>query len=265
MRFASLGSGSKGNATLIQAGRTCLLLDCGFSLRELELRMARLHMHPGQLQAVLVTHEHGDHLKGVGPLARKYGMPVWMTHGTWRNAPCGDIPELRLFGSHTPAFRIGDVHVSPFAVPHDAREPIQFTFEHDGVKLGILTDAGSFTPHMLAAIEDVDALLLECNHDTGMLRDGPYPPRLQARVGGDYGHLSNAQAADLLSRIRHQRLQHLVIGHLSEQNNCPEIARRTVAAVSEDLDERISVLCQTGISGWFELASAVARAAPVSS
>jgi phosphoribosyl 1,2-cyclic phosphodiesterase len=253
MRFASLGSGSKGNATLVQAGGTCLLLDCGFSLKELEARMALLQMRPDQVQAVLVTHEHGDHLKGVGPLARKYGTPVWMTHGTWRNAPCGDIPELRLFGSHTPAFQIEDIEVYPFAVPHDAREPIQFTFQYRNIKLGILTDAGSFTPHMLTAIEDVDALLLECNHDARMLRDGPYPPRLQARVGGDFGHLSNEQAADLLSRIRHQRLQHLVIGHLSEQNNCPDTARRAVAAVNTDLEGRISVLQQTGVSDWFEL------------
>ncbi len=253
MKFASLGSGSKGNATLIQAGGTCLLLDCGFSLRELEARLARLDMRPDHIDAVLVTHEHGDHIKGVGPLARRHGMPVWMTHGTWRNAPCGDIPELRLFGSHTPAFHIGDIEIQPFAVPHDAREPIQFTFRHAGLTLGILTDAGSFTPHVLSAIEDVDGLLLECNHDAQMLRDGPYPPQLQARVGGDYGHLSNDQAAALLSRIRHQRLQHLVIGHLSEKNNCPRLARRTVAAISDDLDDRISVLEQAAVSGWFEL------------
>ncbi len=253
MKFASLGSGSKGNATLIQAGNTCLLLDCGFSLKELEARMSRLDMRPDHIDAVLVTHEHGDHIKGVGPLARRYGMPVWMTHGTWRNAPCGDIPELRLFGSHTPAFHVGDIEVLPFAVPHDAREPIQFTFSHGGLTLGILTDTGSYTPHVLSAIADVDGLLLECNHDARMLRDGPYPPRLRARVGGDYGHLSNDQAAALLSRIRHQRLQHLVIGHLSEKNNCPKLARRAVSAVSEDLDERISVLEQAVASGWFEL------------
>ncbi|BAO45018.1 MBL fold metallo-hydrolase [Thiolapillus brandeum] len=254
MRFASLGSGSRGNATLIQAGGTCLLLDCGFSLRELEARMARLKLRPDSLDAVLVTHEHGDHIKGVGPLARKYGTPVWMTHGTWRNAPCGDVPELQLFGSHTPAFQVGEIQVRPFAVPHDAREPTQFTFSHDGLTLGILTDTGSFTPHVLDAVADVDGLLLECNHDVRMLRDGPYPPRLQARVGGDYGHLSNDQAAALLSHIHHQRLQHLVLGHLSEQNNCPKLARRTLAAVSQDLDARISVLEQAGGSDWFRLA-----------
>lgn len=253
MRFASLGSGSRGNATLIQAGETCLLLDNGFSLRELEQRLARLTLRPEDIDALLVTHEHGDHIKGVGPLARKYQTPVWMTHGTWRSAPCGEVPELRLFGTHTPAFVIGDVTVTPFAVPHDAREPTQFTFSHRQLKLGILTDAGSFTPHVIAAIRDVDALLLECNHDAQMLRDGPYPPRLQQRVGGSYGHLSNDQAAQLLAQINHGRLQHLVVGHISEKNNHPDLARRSLEAVCTSLASRISLLCQDGGDGWFEL------------
>ncbi len=253
LKFASLGSGSRGNATLIHAGDTCLLLDNGFSLRELKRRLERLSVEPQDIDAVLVTHEHGDHIKGVGPLARKYQMPVWMTHGTWRNSPCGEIPELRLFGSHTPAFSIGDIEVTPYAVPHDAREPIQFTFTHQQLKLGILTDAGSYTPHVLTAIEDVDALLLECNHDSQMLLDGPYPPYLQARVGGDYGHLSNAQAAQLLSQIDHRRLQYLVIGHLSEKNNCPDLARQTLESVCETLGSRISLLCQDGGDHWFQL------------
>ncbi len=253
LKFASLGSGSRGNATLIQAGDTCLLLDNGFSLRELESRLARLDLHAEEIDAVLVTHEHGDHIKGVGPLARKYRMPVWMTHGTWRNAPCGEVPELRLFGTHTPAFTIGDIEVAPFAVPHDAREPSQFVFSHQRLKFGVLTDAGSFTPHVVAAICDVDALLLECNHDLQMLRDGPYPPRLQQRVGGNYGHLSNGQAAQLLSQIDHGKLQHLLAGHLSEKNNCPDLVRQSLEAVCQTLSERISLLHQDGGDGWFAL------------
>ena len=253
LKFASLGSGSRGNATLIQAGGTCLLLDNGFSLCELELRLARLGCHPDDIDAVLVTHEHGDHTKGIGPLARKYRMPVWMTHGTWRNTPCGDVPELRLFGVHAPSFVIGDIEVTPFAVPHDAREPAQFTFSYQRMKLGILTDAGSFTPHVVAAICDVDALLLECNHDLQMLRDGPYPPRLQKRVGGNYGHLSNDQAAQLLSQIDHGRLQHLVAGHLSEKNNSPDLVRQSLESVCQTLSGRISMLQQEGGDDWFVL------------
>ena len=253
MRFASLGSGSRGNATLIQAGSTCLLLDCGFSVRELEKRCERLQLDTGQIDAVLVTHEHADHVKGLGALARKCGMTVWMTHGTWRNLRCGDIPDLQLFGSHTSDFAIGDIRVTPYPVPHDAREPVQYTFSFQQNTIGILTDAGSITPHLVATLDGVDALMVECNHDMDMLRNGPYPPRLQARVGGDYGHLSNQQAAQLLSMIDLSLLQYLVIGHISEKNNTPELALGAVLEHASDLENRITMLKQDGGSGWFQL------------
>ena len=255
MRFASLGSGSRGNATLIQAGETCLLLDCGFSVKELEKRCSQLQFDIRQIDAVLVTHEHSDHVKGLGALARKCGMTVWMTHGTWRNAHCGDIPDLQLFGSHTSGFTIGDIRVTPYAVPHDAREPVQYTFRYNQYKLGILTDAGSLTPHLVATLDGMDALLVECNHDLDMLRNGPYPPRLQARVGGDYGHLSNRQAGELLSMIDHSSLQHLVLGHISEKNNTPELALDAVLQHASTLQSRVAVLEQDGGSDWFHLES----------
>ena len=256
MRFASLGSGSRGNATLIQAGSTCLLLDCGFSVRELEKRCEQLRFDIGQIDAVLVTHEHADHVKGLGALARKCGMTVWMTHGTWRNVRCGDIPELQLFGSHTSEFGIGDIRVTPYAVPHDAREPVQYTFSFKQKKIGILTDAGSITPHLVATLDGLDALLVECNHDLDMLRNGPYPPRLQSRVGGDYGHLSNQQAAQLLSMIDLTVLQHLVIGHISEKNNTPEKALDAVLEHASALEDRVTLLKQGASSGWFQLKTA---------
>lgn len=251
MRFASLGSGSRGNATLVQAGGTCLLVDCGYSVREFEARCAELEVDPDAIGALLVTHEHGDHLKGVGALARKYRLPVWMTHGTFRSGRCGDIPELHLFGTHTSSFRIGGIEVAPYAVPHDAREPSQFVFSHEGRHLGLLTDAGSITPHMVAALDGVDALLLECNHDRRMLQEGPYPPSLRSRVGGSFGHLSNAQAGELLASIDCGRLQHLVLGHLSEKNNHPELARAAVLEGREGLEPVLSVLRQDLCSDWF--------------
>lgn len=254
LRFVSLGSGSRGNATLVQGGDTCLLLDSGFTVRELEKRCARVGIDPAEIDAVLVSHEHADHVKGVGPLARKYGLPVWMTHGTWRNSRCGDIPDLRLFSSHSEKISIGDMVIKPFPVPHDAREPSQFVFSCRGLALGILTDTGSLTPHLVSALDGVDALLLECNHDTEMLRNGPYPPRLRARVGGDYGHLSNDQAADLLSRIDRQKLQHIVIGHVSEKNNTPELVSRAILRVLEDLGSRMKLLRQDDCSTWYQLA-----------
>ena len=253
MRFASLGSGSRGNATLVEAGETRLLIDCGYTLREFERRLAALELVGESLTAILVTHEHIDHLRGVGPVARRYGIPVWTAAGTARAAVLPDLPALHVFASHAGAFRIGDIEVSPYAVPHDAREPCQFVFASDGRRLGVLTDTGRITPHIVASLQDIDALLLECNHDSGMLATGSYPPRLRARVGGPFGHLSNGQAAGLLQRIDHRRLSHLVAGHLSEKNNHPELAQAALLGVCEDLLPRLSTLRQDTVSGWFAL------------
>ena len=212
-----------------------------------------MELDPAEIDAVLVSHEHADHIKGVGPLARKYGFPVWMTHGTWRNARCGEIPDLRLFSSHSARITIGDIEIKPFPVPHDAREPSQFVFSCEGLALGILTDAGSLTPHLISALDGVDALLLECNHDMDMLQNGPYSPRLKARVAGNYGHLSNSQAADLLSRIDHRRLQYLVIGHISEKNNTPQLAASALLEVVGDIQSRMRLLAQDDCSSWYQL------------
>ncbi|MCG6967405.1 MAG: MBL fold metallo-hydrolase [Chromatiaceae bacterium] len=254
-RFASLGSGSRGNATLIEAGRTCVLLDCGFAAREFVARCERLAFDPRDLTAILVTHEHGDHMRGVGAVARRFGIPVWMTQGTWRSADFGTIASLNLFAGHGGDLHIGELRITPVPVPHDAREPTQFVFEHRGARLGVLTDLGSITRRVIEAFDGVDALLLECNHDPAMLRAGPYPPSLQARVGGQYGHLNNAQAADFLRRIDHARLCHLVAAHLSEKNNSPDLARRALEAVSGELRTCLSLLIQDESSGWFAITS----------
>ncbi len=251
MRFASLGSGSRGNATLVEAGETRLLVDCGYTLREFERRLAALELAAEALTAILVTHEHSDHVRGVGPVARRYGLPVWTSAGTAHAAALGDLPALHRFASSAGAFRIGDIEIAPCAVPHDAREPCQFVFSAAGRRLGVLTDTGQPTPHIVASLQGVDALLLECNHDTDMLANGPYPPALRARVGGPLGHLSNGQAAALLQRIDHHRLSRLVAGHLSEKNNHPELAEAALLGVSDALAPRLSVLCQDQVSGWF--------------
>jgi len=253
VRFASLGSGSRGNATLIEAGETLLLVDCGYSVREFEGRCRVLGVEPDTIDALLVTHEHGDHLKGVGALARKYGLSVWMSHGTSCAGRCGVLPELHLFSVHGTGFRIGDLRVIPFPVPHDAREPCQFVFAHGGRRFGLLTDAGHITPYMRTHLEGLDLMLLECNHDAAMLASGPYPPSLRRRVGGRFGHLSNDQAATLLSGLDRSRLAHLVLGHLSETNNHPELARTTVLERCGDLEPVLSVLAQDDCSDWFSL------------
>lgn len=225
-----LGSGSRGNATLVEAGDTRVLIDCGFTLGETEQRLLRLGVEPQSLAAILVTHEHGDHLSGVGRLARKYRIPVWMTHGTyavWNNCK---VPHCLQFSPHL-RFDIGALTIEPYPVPHDAREPCQYVLHAGPRRLGILSDAGHVTPHMRAVLADCDALLLECNHDPQMLAEGPYPPALKARVGGALGHLANQQAAGLLRGCDRARLQHLVLTHLSEKNNTPQHALSAVDAV----------------------------------
>lgn len=226
MRFAILGSGSRGNAALVASGRTCVLLDCGFSVKETVARLARLDRHPTDLAAVVVTHEHDDHLSGVAVFARRYGLPVWLTAGTraaW-NGAAAELPEARLFSPHEP-FAVGDLEIRPFPVPHDAREPAQFVFGDGAVRLGFMTDIGAVTRHVETALAGCDALVIECNHDRAMLRDGPYPPPLKARIAGSHGHLSNDEAAMLLARLDKKRLRHVVAAHLSQTNNKPELAR----------------------------------------
>ncbi|OOZ36694.1 MBL fold metallo-hydrolase [Solemya velesiana gill symbiont] len=253
MRFASLGSGSRGNATLIESASCRLLLDCGFAAREVEGRLEQLGVAPDTLDAILVTHEHQDHIRGVGAMARRYSLPVWLTYGTHRKERCGALPEFNLFHSHQGEFLLGDILVRPFAVPHDASEPVQYLFKAEGRQLGVLTDTGMVTPHIVDVLQASDSLLLECNHDTEMLRQGPYPFSLQQRVGGNYGHMSNGQAAALLKQLDHGRLRNLVAAHLSEKNNRPELAREALLEAVPDMEDRLSLTSQDRVSGWFEV------------
>lgn len=253
MRFALLGSGSKGNATLVEKGATRLLVDNGFSLKELERRLGRIGVEAGDLSAILVTHEHSDHISGVGPLARKYKIPVWMTPGTWKRQRTGEIPELSLFNCHQD-FSIGGIQVHPFPVPHDAREPAQFVFSDGDKRLGVLTDTGMITPHIEVQLNGCDALILECNHDSEMLRSGPYPAALQKRVAGQLGHLSNDQAEAVISAIECSRLQHLVAAHLSEQNNLPQLAREALSRGLDCETQWIALADQNEGLDWREIA-----------
>jgi hypothetical protein len=165
MRFAVLGSGSRGNATLIETNGTRVLLDCGFGLRDVEMRLLGLDVRARDLTAILVTHEHGDHVAGVARLARRHGLEVWASPGTWKGAHAPEVGRLRLFPGHARSVRIDGLVLRPIPVPHDAREPCQFAFEADGRRLGVLTDAGTVTPRMCDALRECDALMLEANHD----------------------------------------------------------------------------------------------------
>jgi phosphoribosyl 1,2-cyclic phosphodiesterase len=242
MRFCSLGSGSSGNATLIEGGRgdetSHVLVDCGFSLRELESRLARTGVQPSALDAIFVTHEHGDHVGCALGLARRYRIALWMSRGTWSAIGEPELPGLIHFARDGQRINVGSIELHPFTVPHDAQEPLQLRCSADSRHLGILTDAGSITPHLLDHLQACDALLLECNHDLDMLAASPYPRFLKARVGGPHGHLSNDTAAQILAAILHSGLRHLVAAHLSRQNNRPELARQALRAPLEgQLDE----------------------------
>jgi phosphoribosyl 1,2-cyclic phosphodiesterase len=238
VRFASLGSGSRGNATVLEAGGTLLLVDCGFSVRETDARLARLGISAEQLSAILVTHEHTDHCSGVARLSRRYQLPVYMSHGTWASGRCDEVFRLQHFHSES-AFSIGEIDVMPVAVPHDAREPCQFVFRHGDYQFGVLTDLGSITPLVTRHFSGCQGLLLECNHDLQMLSEGPYPPALKQRVGGEWGHLNNDQAAAFLQQMQGPHLQHVVIAHISEKNN----DRSRVLAALGAVYDRCSDLC----------------------
>lgn len=254
MRFASLGSGSKGNATLVAAGGTLLLIDCGFSAREAERRLGALGVAAADIDAILVTHEHSDHCAGVARLSRRHDLPVYLTHGTLGSGRLEGCHAVECFNSGE-RFCIGDIDVQAVAVPHDAREPCQYRFSHAGLSLGILTDLGSITPNVVRHYRGCDGLLLEFNHDLGMLMGGSYPPMLKRRVAGDWGHLNNRQAAELLAEIGCEDLRYLVVGHISENNNCRERAARALAAVYGEPDERVVWADQAGGFDWLELGS----------
>ncbi|MES2674713.1 MAG: MBL fold metallo-hydrolase [Pseudomonadota bacterium] len=248
LRFASLGSGSRGNSTLVEWGEGALLIDCGFSVKETELRLLRLGKAASDLTAILVTHEHSDHIKGVAALARRHKIPVYITPGTYYSRDMGELPVLNLIHAYTP-FVLKGLNVIPVAVPHDAREPAQFVFEYAGLRLGILTDLGSITPHVEASYQACDALVLEANHDPFMLASGSYPPSLKQRVGGQWGHLSNQQAAGFLQRLNTQQLQHLVVAHISQKNNSLDLARAALAPVTRDI-KQVTYACQDQGFDW---------------
>lgn len=255
MRFASLGSGSEGNGLLVESGATRVLVDCGFRLKDTVARLARLSLTPADLAAVLVTHEHEDHAGGVARLARRYDLPVYLTYGTLSaiGGTASALPRLSLIDSHTP-FLIGDLEIHPFPVPHDAREPSQFVFTDGDRRLGLLTDTGDTTPHIERMLSGIEALVLECNHDLGLLMNGRYPPSLKRRISGRLGHLDNDTAARIVSGIDCSRLQHLVAAHLSAQNNTPELARAAISGALGCAADWITVATQDEGVGWRQIA-----------
>ena len=251
MRIASLGSGSRGNGTLVEGPDGCVLVDCGFSVRETERRLRALGLSPDDLTAILVTHEHDDHLSGVMPLARRHRLPVFMTAGTARAAQPGASDDVRLLGSGERRM-IAGMNVEAVAVPHDAREPVQYIFAAAGRHFGVLTDLGSVTPHVVERYRRCHGLLIEANHDRSLLATGPYPPSLKRRVGGAWGHLSNCQTAQLLQMLGDGPLRTLVVGHVSQQNNSLAHVQEALAPATERVEQVYYADQHTGL-GWLSL------------
>ncbi len=254
IRFKSLGSGSSGNATVVQARGgtqlTHLLIDCGLRLRDLDVRLGQSGLLADQIDAIFITHEHGDHLGCAHRLALRERIPIWMSRGTYAAIGEPDFEGLLRIACDGVDIELGGLRLRPFTVPHDAREPLQLICGDGAVRLGILTDLGHASNHVMEALAGCETLLLECNHDAQMLAASSYPAFLKRRVGGDWGHLANDAAAAIAQAMRPHGLRQLVAAHLSEQNNRPELARRALAGAMGCDEADIHVADGASGCGW---------------
>lgn len=244
---------------VVAAGNTRVLLDCGFGPKELGRRLQRVGLSPADLAGIVITHEHDDHASGAVPSAARYDIPLWLTYGTYRamteGADEGKAPRtstVSLIDGHAP-FLIGDLEIFPFPVPHDAREPVQYVFGDGEHRLGVLTDIGAPTRHVERMLSGCDALVLECNHDPEMLARGPYPRWLKERIGGPFGHLANAQTAELLANLDRSRLTHVIAAHLSTSNNTADLARAALSQAMGCASDWVSVADQDDGFDWREI------------
>lgn len=250
LRFASLGSGSRGNCLVVQSGESCILIDCGFSLRETEKRLRLKRIEATKIQAIFVTHEHSDHRAGIGVFGRRHAVPVYATQGTLSRI---DITKclVQPIRCGVPV-QFNDFVIHPVAVPHDAHEPSQFVIECASRKLGILTDTGCTNSDLVARYRGCNSLFVEANHDVDMLWNGPYPYSLKQRVAGDLGHLSNEQTHEFIHAVRGHELQSLVLAHLSQQNNCTDIVDRMFAPFREYFEVQLAT--QENGTDWIQVA-----------
>ena len=234
LQICVLASGSKGNAIYVSDGHTAVLVDVGLSGVEIERRMQASQIDIHSVKAIIVSHEHSDHIRGVGVLARRYGLPVYITSETAAAAghSLGRIDQIRDFQIGQ-TFSINDLSIHPFAISHDATDPAGFTISQNGRKIGIATDLGIATGMVKQHLQACSLLVLEANHDPTMLIDGPYPWPLKQRIKSRSGHLSNEESRELLSELKHDGLCHVILAHLSETNNTPE---KALTAVQQALD-----------------------------
>ena len=253
MKLACLASGSSGNATLVDTGSQYVLIDCGLSAKETRNRLAVLDLSITDISAILITHEHADHIGGADAVANQSGAKVYATRGTalkFKGRQLKDECHIIRAGQ---AFYIDEIKVMPVAVPHDAREPVQFTLtnEKSNSKIGVLTDLGSITPHVIDEFVDCQSLLIEANHCEDLLRNGPYPAALKRRILGPWGHLSNAQTQELLKKLLSSGSapNNLIIGHISKENNSVDRVKDCLADLVTNFDSLI-LAAQDKVEPW---------------
>lgn len=251
MRFCVLGSGSRGNATYLESGGTSILIDAGMSGVELQKRLAAVGVELAAINAILITHEHNDHVQGVGVLSRRAKIPVYANTATF-TAAAKVVNKLYSYKEFETGgvFCINNLKIHPFSISHDAEDPVGFRISDGNVSFGYCTDTGKVSRLMLHRLASCQALVLESNHDIEMLQNGKYPPYLKQRIRSSQGHLDNKEAAVFLEGLAHEDLQHVVLAHLSEENNHPDIAFHTaVQALNSNTGSihetlKITVACQ---------------------
>jgi phosphoribosyl 1,2-cyclic phosphodiesterase len=255
LRVCVLGSGSKGNCTYIESPEARILIDAGLSAREIERRLREIDRSPAALDGVLISHEHSDHIHGVGVLARRYKLTVYANRATWQRAQhvVGLVDGLHEFSTGTP-FVLKDLIIDPFSLPHDADDPVAFRLAWRRRAMAVVTDLGYPSQLVRERIRGCHLLVLEANHDDRMLKAGPYPWPLKQRIGGKSGHLSNLQSSQLLRDVLHDELEHVVLAHLSEINNRPDLARLTAQDILGSKGTQLCVASQREVSTWFLLA-----------
>lgn len=266
LRFSPLFSGSSGNATYVGCGDTHILVDAGMSGTRVCRELARAGVDPAALKGILVTHEHADHIKGIGILSRKFDLPVYATEGTWQGMydKIGPIAEKNcvMFEPERDFF-IGSIDVTPFPTPHDANQSVGYTFEVKGAKLAIATDVGCIKDSWLSYVVGSDAVILESNYDPDMLRAGPYPYELKKRIMSRKGHLSNDDAGAVAVELTRTGTRQIILGHLSKENNFPELAMRTceLTLQMDNLfpheDVSLCVARRDGMTGMFGIRSEI--------
>ena len=264
LRFSPLFSGSSGNATYVGCDDANILIDAGLSGSRVSGELARMGIDPASLNAILVTHEHSDHIRGIGILSRKYDIPVYATEGTWQ----GMFNKIGAISSKNQVifepdqdFFIGSIDVTPFSTPHDANQPVGYTFEVDGAKLAVATDIGCIRDGWLKHVIGADAVILESNYDIDMLNAGPYPYDLKKRIKSRHGHLSNEDAGNLAVELTRHGTRQIILGHLSKENNFPELAMRScelmlqMAGIEPHEDVKLCVASRDCATGMFSVSS----------